>query len=133
MYCAKCGAQVAESSSFCGKCGAPVSQPTAPPQPAVVSPPSSATAPQTPTPSTQTSGFAVASLVCGIVGLLINFLSIPAIVLGAIGIAQTGKNSKYKGRGMAVAGLVLGIFTIIFWIVIIVLWAGSSFWWFSNF
>jgi hypothetical protein len=76
------------------------------------------------------SGLAVASLVLGIVGVFINPLSILAIIFGAIAMSQTGRNPNLKGRGMAVAGLVLGIVVAAFWIIIIII-AGSAFWWAS--
>jgi hypothetical protein len=123
MYCAKCGAQIVEGSSFCGKCGAPVTQPVTQPQPTA-----SPAQPQSPAATRRTSGLAITSLVCGIVGLFLHFLSILAIIFGGVALAQIGKNPALKGRGMAVAGLVLGIITVIAWIAIIV-WAESFWWW----
>jgi hypothetical protein len=76
------------------------------------------------------SGLAVASLVLGIVGVFINPLSILAIIFGAIAMSQTGRNPNLKGRGMAVAGLVLGIVVAAFWIIIV--FVGSAFWWASG-
>jgi uncharacterized membrane protein YvbJ len=128
MYCAKCGAQNPDDGKFCQKCGATLTQTMAPPSAPTAT---SATA-QPAVTGTRTSGLAVASLVLGIIGLLINFLAILAIIFGAIGISQTGKDPNLKGRGMAVAGLVLGIFSIALWIAMIV-WASSAFWWLSNF
>lgn len=58
---------------------------------------------------------AVAGLVLGIIGLFLSFLSLLAIIFGAIGISQTGK-PEIKGRGMAVAALVLGIVGAILWV-----------------
>lgn len=65
-----------------------------------------------------TSGLAVASLVTGIIALfsafvpLLNLLSFPfvilAIIFGAIGIWQASKGTK-GGKGLAIAGLVLGV------------------------
>lgn len=54
-----------------------------------------------------TNGFAIASLVCGLVGL-----GILAIVFGAIALSQTNREpERWSGKGMAIAGLVLGILT----------------------
>ena len=68
----------------------------------------------------KTSGFAIAALVIGIIGILFSFswyiffIGIPldalAIIFGGIGLAHAKKG--YKGRGMAIAGLVLGIIGI---------------------
>lgn len=114
MYCPKCGAQNPDNSSFCGKCGTALTQ--------------TAAVPQRPLETARNSGLAVASLVLGIIGIFINFLSILAIIFGAIAMSQTGRNPNLKGRGMAVAGLVLGIVVAAFWIIIIII-AGSAFWW----
>lgn len=59
-----------------------------------------------------TSGLAVASLVLGIIGILGGWctFAIPcilAVILGHAGLNETKANAK-QGRGMAVAGLVLG-------------------------
>jgi hypothetical protein len=55
----------------------------------------------------RTSGLAVASMVLGI--LWIFYIgSILAVIFGHIAISQTGKNPALRGRGMAIAGLVLG-------------------------
>jgi hypothetical protein len=63
---------------------------------------------------TRTNGFAVTSLVLGICGIVLFCLyAIPcilAIIFGAISLNQfKTQPNVYSGRGMAVAGLVLGI------------------------
>ncbi|WP_328466014.1 DUF4190 domain-containing protein [Actinoplanes sp. NBC_00393] len=63
-----------------------------------------------------TSGWAVASMVLGIVGLLLVFCawgipSLLAVIFGHIGLAETKRGEK-SGQGMAVAGLVLGYILI---------------------
>lgn len=73
-----------------------------------------------------TSGMAVTSLVTGIIALissfvpLLNVLSFPfvilAIVFGGIGLWQTSKGAK-GGKGIAVAGLVLGILALLITVV----------------
>jgi hypothetical protein len=60
------------------------------------------------------NGFGVASLVLGILGG--GVLSILAIIFGAIHISKCNKNPEsYRGKSMAVAGVILGIF----WIAVI--------------
>jgi type II secretory pathway pseudopilin PulG len=55
----------------------------------------------------ETSGKAIASLVCGIVNVF-PFCVI-AIILGHISLSQIGKSAgRLKGRGLAIAGLVMG-------------------------
>jgi hypothetical protein len=56
----------------------------------------------------RTSGLAMASLIVGIVSILTcGILSIPAVILGHLGLSAT-KKPDVQGRGLAVAGLVLG-------------------------
>jgi len=61
---------------------------------------------------TPTSGYAVAALVLGIIGILGGWCTfalpcILAVIFGHAGLNDTKTNAK-QGRGMAVAGLVLG-------------------------
>lgn len=56
----------------------------------------------------------IASLSCGIAGLFFVLLTIPAIIFGGIGLAR---NRRFKG--MAIAGLILGVLTIVFWVLAI--------------
>jgi Domain of unknown function (DUF4190) len=69
---------------------------------------------------------AIAALVCGVaqfvLGLLIVgniVLAIPAIICGAIGLKQTRQRGE-SGRGMAIAGLVLGILGVVYFVIIVV-------------
>ncbi len=71
-------------------------------------------------------GFAIASLICGIIslvccclGLFSAVLGIAAIVLGIITLCF-----KYDGKGMAIAGIVTGGFAVVF--VIFAMIIGSS-------
>jgi O-antigen ligase len=66
------------------------------------------------------NGFGVAALVLGIVGLFIVFCSILAIIFGAIGISKANKDPRY-GKGMAIAGLVLGIIAVVITLILVVI------------
>lgn len=72
-----------------------------------------------PTPQ-RSNGLAVASLICGIAGLvIIPFLaSVAAVITGHLGLNQTKRDSTLGGRGMAIAGLVLGYIGIAFSILL---------------
>lgn len=72
-----------------------------------------------PTPQ-RSNGLAVASLICGIAGLvIIPFLaSVVAVITGHLGLNQTKRDSTLGGRGMAIAGLVLGYIGIAFSILL---------------
>jgi len=70
------------------------------------------------------SGMAVAALVLSLVGLIPCFwvVQVPGllgVVFGAVGLGQT-KDDKQRGRGMAIAGIVIGIVLVVacsvFWI-----------------
>jgi hypothetical protein len=60
----------------------------------------------------RTNGLAVASLVLGIVGIILCFLFVPwilAIIFGAIAIKQCNEDPTYTGKGLAIAGLICGL------------------------
>ena len=57
----------------------------------------------------QKKGLAIASLICGIIGGWASTASIPAVICGHIALVKIKKEpTAYGGRGMAIAGLVLG-------------------------
>ena len=66
-------------------------------------------------PQQGTSGLAIASLVCSLVGLL--FCGLPAIlgvIFGGVAMSQTKDNAR-PGRGLAMAGLIVGILAVLVW------------------
>ncbi len=65
-------------------------------------------------PDAKTSGMAVGSMICGILGLLLWLPCIPAIILGHLGLSAIKKSAgALKGGGMAVTGLVTGYIMIV--------------------
>src|SRR5215813_3672460 len=70
----------------------------------------------------QTSGKAIGSLVCGIVGLLIPFIGgVVAIVLGHLGLSEIKRSAgRVKGDGLAIAGLVMGYLEAAFFVLLII-------------
>jgi hypothetical protein len=64
-------------------------------------------------PSGGTDGFSVAALVTGILGM-----AVVPVVLGIIGLVRVGRTGE-SGKGMAIAGIVLGAIWIVLWLVII--------------
>jgi type II secretory pathway pseudopilin PulG len=103
MFCQKCGQAVAEGAYFCPKCGSNVGAGTNP-----------GFSPTAPVPANQqkTSGLAIASLICGI--LFPFFIpAILAIIFGHISLSQIKQSAgRLTGRGLAIAGLVLGYMEI---------------------
>jgi hypothetical protein len=68
-----------------------------------------------------TNSLAIASLCCGIGQLLVGIVAgIPAIVLGFIAISQIRRTGE-DGRGMAIAGIVLGFISIIATAVLVII------------
>lgn len=57
----------------------------------------------------QESGMAIASLICGILGLVACYIftGIPAVILGHMAMGKA-KRGEAGGRGMALAGVILG-------------------------
>ena len=71
-----------------------------------------------------TSGNAIASMVCGILGLVTCFiiLGIPAVICGHLALKQINESAlPMGGRGMAISGLVMGYIQVISCVVGIVL------------
>jgi Protein of unknown function (DUF1559)/Domain of unknown function (DUF4190) len=63
-------------------------------------------------PQSATSGMAIASVILGILSLYVGFFAgVPAIILGVLGLRAIGKDKgRFKGKGIAIAGLVTGAF-----------------------
>ncbi len=83
------------------------------------------------TPMGPTSRLAIWSLVCACLSFFCCvFTSIPAIILGHMGLGEIKRNPALQGRGMALAGLVLGyVFTaliILYAIMVLTLQALGS-------
>jgi len=80
--------------------------------------------PRTPMPKKETPGIAIASLVCGIlswvcVGLL---AAIPAVITGHLALGRIKRSAgALGGRGLAIAGLILGYTSIVALAVLLVL------------
>ena len=81
-----------------------------------------------PPPVTSTNGLAIASMVLGIIW--IYWLgSLLAIVFGHVALSQIKRNPYQTGRGMAIAGLVLGyvgLATLTLVIVLVAVTAGDA-------
>jgi hypothetical protein len=73
----------------------------------------------------KTNGLAVASLVLGIVGLILfGFFMIPnilAVIFGFVALSQINRApaGAMGGKGMAIAGLVMGLIGILFFILVV--------------
>jgi type IV pilus assembly protein PilA len=88
------------------------------PAPAALPPTQTPGAPRAPSP---TSGLDTASLFLGIVSLIGGFfLLVPpllAVVFGHLSLSQTKKNPALGGRGMGIAGLVMGYVAVLSFLI----------------
>jgi hypothetical protein len=87
--------------------------------------------PVAPPPTSTTNGLAVASLVCGILAVVLFFsivfpiiLGILAVIFGAIGIGKA--NNGASGKGLAIAGIVCGVLGVALAIAFIALFTTTS-------
>ena len=112
-FCANCGRDLSPAAVACPNCGHPG--------------PAATTTVIPFAPSKRTEGFAIASLVCGIVGFFAVPLigSVLAIVFGSAARRRIADDENLTGAEMARAGiiigwigLVLGILAIVFLIVL---------------
>jgi hypothetical protein len=62
----------------------------------------------------RSNGAAIASLICSLLGCIPFITSLLAILLGIIGIRNT-KDPRVGGKGMAIAGLILGLLGLAVW------------------
>ena len=115
LTCPSCGQPAVVNAAFCGSCGAAL-HPAPPPAAPLPPPPYQATyqapyqAPYQPTypvvAPRATNGMAIAAMVLGILWLY-WVGSILALIFGYIALNQI-KQRHESGRGMAIAGVVLG-------------------------
>jgi hypothetical protein len=88
-----------------------------PPQPPYGQPPIGQppyAGPGTPPAQRSTSGAAIGSLICGILGCIPIITGLLAIILGIVGIKATSNPNK-GGRTLAIIGLILGVLSIAGW------------------
>jgi len=80
-------------------------------------------------PSAGNNQMAVWSLVCGCVGVLCcQPVSVAALIMGIVALGQLKANPQEEGRGMAIAGIVLGCLGLVGGIVLLlVMVLGSGF------
>jgi uncharacterized protein with PQ loop repeat len=92
-----------------------------PTAPGVTPPLGIAPIPSTVGASLPTSQLAIWALVCGCISLFCWLIgSIPAIILGHMGMSETKKNPAIPGRGLAMSGMILGYISMTFFVIYIV-------------
>ena len=118
MHCPDCAGLVSRDARACPRCGAPVAVTIELPVTTipVVEPPA---LPSTGTIGKSYRGTAVAGFVCSLlgiflVGLILGLIGLILAASASSGMARSGNND---GRGLATAGIVLGIIDIAGWVV----------------
>jgi hypothetical protein len=69
------------------------------------------------TPQPRTNGYAIASLIFGVLLCIPFITSILAVLFGAMGISKA-KKARADGKGMAIAGLILGLLGLGLWLLV---------------
>ncbi|MGH3666389.1 MAG: DUF4190 domain-containing protein, partial [Egibacteraceae bacterium] len=78
----------------------------------------------TPYQPAQTNGMAIAALICGVATFACGITFLPALILGYIAKGQIDRSGgQQQGRGMAVAGIVIGWIGVAFVMLFAVLLA----------
>ncbi|NDL59642.1 DUF1707 and DUF4190 domain-containing protein [Phytoactinopolyspora mesophila] len=77
-------------------------------------------------PTRSTNGYALASVICGGAGFMTGISAIAAIITGHIALSQI-KRTGEEGRGMAVAGLVMGYVVTVGGALMLILMLGLFF------
>jgi len=97
--------------------------PPAPPPISMSHPASSLPKPQ---PTNPVAGWALGTGIASLPCCAIGILSLASIVLGIVAISQINKDPNQEGRGMAVAGIVLGCISLLMALVSWFLFAFTS-------
>lgn len=126
MYCKYCGTENASDAQICTNCGASLAEENTEQstysQPDYSQPESNPNTYANYNPAYQNDkqdgkGFAIASLVLGIISLFCF-----AFICGTLGIifGFLARSKGYKG-GMSIAGIVCGIVGIVLWVIMLIL------------
>ena len=112
MFCSHCGKEIPDSARFCPECSAEVS---ASQTPAPAENPVHATQPKQNT-------LCLIGFVIALISLLLNFwgiVGIAATIISVLGLQQA-KSSGQKGAGIAITGICIGVFSILYGVIAII-------------
>ena len=96
-FCRNCGREITEETNFCPYCGFSLVN-------------------NNTNNTEKTNSLALSGFIVGLCSLFINFwgaVGVVATVLSAVGLSQISSTDE-KGKGMAIAGLIIGIFSILY-------------------
>jgi uncharacterized protein DUF4190/uncharacterized protein DUF4339 len=82
-----------------------------------------------PTTAGKTEPLAIWSLVLSLVGLFCCgfVVGIGGVVCGHLALSKLQRAPQLQGRGLAIAGLIIGYLAIVFWLIYVVFFGGLSF------
>ena len=79
-------------------------------------------------PEKKVNSLALAGFITSIVGLVIAIGPIVGIILSAIGLSKINKQPDiYKGKGYAIAGLIIGI-VLVLGVIVYAIFEGLGYW-----
>ncbi|KKK73713.1 hypothetical protein LCGC14_2891090, partial [marine sediment metagenome] len=109
MHCPDCGLPVSRNAAACPHCGVGVGV-TPPPAPRVQE-----------LPGRSYRGTASAGFICSLIGIFAfgMILGLIGLVLSACAGSGMTKSGNEEGRGLATAGVVLGIIDMVVWLILI--------------
>jgi hypothetical protein len=79
-------------------------------------------------PGSPTEPLAIWSLVLSLLGLFCCGLlsGVPGIICGHVALSKINKNPALQGRGLAMAGLIIGYFAALFWLLYLIFFGGIA-------
>ena len=136
-FCKNCGSSIEDGAKFCENCGtpieAPVAQPAAQPEPQPAPQPAPQPVQAQPVQSQSTTqyqssqvpegtnGFCIAGFICALATVLMGVGLVPALILSIVGLVQV-KKSGQKGKGFAIAGIIIPIAVMVIAIICVILY-----------
>lgn len=124
MFCRSCGNELPDGVKFCPACGAEVKPAQEAPKPAPVQPVYEA--PKSSESAEKWNVLAIVSFSVAVLGVLTSVaggvvLHIVTLVLSIIALTQFKKNPKLKGKGFAIAGVVISAASVGFTLFVTIL------------
>ena len=114
MFCPKCGQPNPDTTQFCSSCGQALGAPP------LTSQAVGSVAPPPPLAPPETSGKAIGSLICGLLGFIFP-AAVVAIILGHISRSEIRKSGgRLTGSGLALTGLIFGYLGVAFIPILII-------------
>lgn len=111
---------------------APQTEAAAPSAPVATAPMAGGPVASVPAPSGQTEPLAIWSLVLSLLGVCgfcctpIVITGIGGVVCGHLALSKIGAKPELQGRGLAMAGLIIGYFAIVGWLLWVLLFGGLA-------